>query len=99
MKTVKLKNNTEEAAPLVTTTMMSLNQLWESGIPGILMLSDLVQICRNDKKYQKFGDNEEELKKRALLQADGRPHDSIRNIVLCAFTGEGLELNLGSPLA
>ena len=99
MEQVKLKNNTEEPAQLVAVTMTSLKHIWNSGIPGILMLSDLVQICRDDKKYRKFGNNEDELKKCALLQANGRPHDSVRNIVLSAFTGEGLDLTLGSPIA
>jgi len=99
MQITKLKNGTEEAAPLVTVTMVSIQHLWDSGLPGVLALSDLVQICRRDPKYQKFGSNEDTLKKLALLQSRGDVHDSIRNIVLSAFSGEGLELTLGSPVA
>jgi hypothetical protein len=99
MHMVKLRNGSEEAEPLVVTTSMSLRQLWESGIGGVLVLSDLVQICRNDPAYRPFGDNEKVLKDRALLQADGKPHDSIRNVVLSHFDGEGLGLTLiGSPI-
>ena len=95
----KLKNGTEEPQPMVSVAMMSINDLWASGIPGITALSDLVQICRNDPTYKKFGTNEDTLKKLALLQANGQPHDLVRNIVLSAFTGEGLDLELGSPIA
>ncbi len=79
---------------------MSIKHLWEScGIPGVTQVSDLVQICQRDPDYKKFGSNEDELKKFSLLQPGGGVHDSIRNIVLSAFTGKGLELELHSPLA
>jgi hypothetical protein len=99
METVKLKNGTEEVAALVKVTMVSVKGLWNSGLPGLLMVSDLVQICRCDPSYRKFGTNEEELTKLGLLQSGGQVHDSIRNIVLSAFTGDKLDLVLGSPIA
>lgn len=98
MQMTKLKNGSEEPTPLVATTMMTLESLM-SGLPGALMASDLVQICRDDPSYRKFGSNEAELQKLALLQGDGKPHQSVRNIVLSAFTGEGLGLTLTSPVA
>jgi hypothetical protein len=98
MNILKLKNGSEEPEPLVVTTMMTLEHLM-SGFPGVLMASDLAQICREDPNYSKFGDNEEQLQRLALLQGDGKPHNSVRNIVLSAFVGEGLELRLVSPVA
>lgn len=98
MQMAKLKNGSEEAFVLVTTTMMALESLM-NGFPGVLMASDLVQICRADPTYSKFGDHEEKLQQLALLQSDGKPHESIRNIVLSAFTGEGLGLKLVNPIA
>ncbi len=38
-------------------------------------------------------------KELALVQPDGRVHESIRNIVLSAFEGEGLEMHMVSPVA
>lgn len=95
----KLKNGAKEASPLVAVTMTSITHLWESGLPGVLTLSDFVQICRNDPKYRKFGRNEDDLKQLNLLRLDGSVHESIRNIVLSAFSGEGLNLELRSPIA
>ncbi|MFV0529148.1 MAG: hypothetical protein ACK5MN_10575 [Lachnospiraceae bacterium] len=34
-----------------------------------------------------------------LIQSDGRVHDDVREIVLAATTGSGLDLKLISPLA
>lgn len=99
MQMSKLKNGTEEATQLVTVTMASLKFLWESDIGGMLAVSDFVQICRRDPKYKKFGDNEDRLKKLLLLDQNGNVNSSIRNIVLSAFTGEGLDLQMGSPIA
>lgn len=99
MQMIKLKNGTEEAAPLVMVTNALLKNLWNSGIGGLTTVSDLVQICRRDPKYSKFGENEEVLKQLKLLQPDGQPHNSIRNIVLSSFTGEGLNLEFVSPIA
>ena len=95
----KLKNGSEERDAAVAATMISLKYLWNSGFSGITVISDLLQICKNDPTYRAFGDNEETLKELALLQEDGKPHATIRNIVLSAISGEGLEMTLESPIA
>ncbi len=95
----KLKNGSEEHDAAVTVTMISLKHLWNSGFSGITVISDLHQICKNDPTYRAFGDNEKTLKGLALLQEDGKPHDTVRNIVLSAISGEGLEMMLVSPIA
>jgi hypothetical protein len=65
----------------------------------MLTISDLVQICRNDPTYRKFGENEKTLEQLALIRPGADVHDSVRNIVLSSFVGEGLELEMVSPIA
>jgi hypothetical protein len=67
-------------------------------MPGILALYDLNEVCKG-KNYTPFGDNLKKLQDLSLLQPDGKPHESIRNVVLSAVQGEGLDMHLGSPVA
>ena len=78
--------------------MLSLEGLAEQGLPGMLALYDLAEICK-DSSYKPIRENYKKLQDLSLLQADGKPHDSIRNIVISAVQGEGLEMRLGSPVA
>jgi len=94
MKTVKLKNGGEEVDTLVTVAMFSLRGLMAEK-PTVFF--DLVMKCR-DSKYVLFGEASKVLQDLALLEPDNIPHDSLRNIVLSAVTGDGLEMTLGSPL-
>jgi hypothetical protein len=97
MQTVTLRNGSEELDSLVNATMMSLRQMM-GDILGITALYDLHQICLGTN-YRPSARQLEYLKERCLLQANGRPHDSIKNIVLSAIEGEGPEMTLVSPLA
>lgn len=97
---VTLKNGTIEDRGLVIATMMSIRGLMgSSGLEGLLLVADLVSICRKDPTYQPYGDNEKKLKELSLINSDGSVHESIRNIVLSAANGEGLEMSITSPLA
>ncbi len=95
MKMLKLKNGIEEAEPLVMTTMMILRQLMHS---KPMVLHDLVMKCR-DSSYTLFGNAEAVLQEFALMLSDESIHNSIKNIVLSAVTGDGLAMTLGSPVA
>lgn len=95
---VDLKNGAKEANVLVASTMTSLNGLMKGGFGGLTQLYDLVMVCR-DPKYKIGERNLKALQDLALLESDGQPHSSIKNIVLSAATGEGMELKLSSPLA
>lgn len=95
METVTLKNGAEEVKSLVVVTMLSLESLIEE---QPFAFYDLVMVCR-DRDYRPFGSNGDHLKSLALLQDGGHVHDSIRNIVLSAVTGDGLDMQLGSPVA
>ena len=99
MKTVTLRNGSQEADVLVNSTFMVLKHMFESGIPGMLLASDLLQICAGCPDYEPSTTAIEELKERSLLQQDGRPHTSIKNVVLSSFEGTGLDAVLVSPLS
>ena len=96
MESVKLHNGAEEASVLVSVVMMSLNSLWDEGLPGVLAVYDLHQLCQN-RNYQAM--HIARLKELNLVSNDGSIHDSIRNIVMSAIQGEGMEMTLSSPIA
>lgn len=97
MNTVKLRTGEEAFAPMVTLVMSSLEELIKKDPIG-LVFYDLVMLCRNPN-YKLFGNAEEVLRERNLIETDGQPHDLVRSIVLAATEGEGLEMKLVSPLA
>jgi hypothetical protein len=97
MEMLLLNNGSTEPKPTVIATMMSLNGLWDKGIPGMCTVSDLYERCCNPK--HPIADREfTVLKNLALIQPDGRIHDSIKNIVLSAITGQSINIKMGSPI-
>jgi hypothetical protein len=94
MSTVTLKNGSEEVQPLVTATMLSLRSLVQD---KPIVFYELVMKCR-DRNHRFFGSSGQTLTDLGLVEADGGIHESIRNIVLSATEGEGLEMTLGSPI-
>ena len=94
--TVKLKNGTEEFRPLVAVTRMHINKLLES---NPIALYELVELCR-DRHHKPFGQTGDDLVALSLATktSDGlMVHESIRNIVLSATSGEGMEMTIGNP--
>ena len=94
IKTVVLKNGAEEAQPVVTVAMMSLNRLIQD---NPIAFYEMVQVCR-DPNHQPFGNTALILKDLSLMEESGQVHDSLRNIVLSATEGDGLDLTLVSPI-
>jgi len=88
-----LKNGTEEVQPLVKVTMMTLHKL-ANEYP--LAAYDLVELCKSTQ-YKPFGGNNSILENYSLI-INGEVPDSIKNIVLSAFEGEGINLKLTSPI-
>ena len=94
MDMITLKNGKSEASGLVTSVMVSLNGLMKSNPMAVYELNE---VCKNvDHKI--FGNLGRVLVDRALLGQDEKPHGCIRNIVLSAVSGEGLEMTIGSPI-
>jgi len=52
-----------------------------------------------DPKHVIFGNNGEELVRSGLLDSNHQMHDVIRNIVLSATEGDGVDMILRSPRA
>lgn len=93
MKTIRLRNGTEEAEPLVKVTVMSLQRLVQE---HPISFYELVQVAR-DRSHRPFGNSGDVLASLSLLQPGGRMHQSIRNIVLSATDGEQLDVSLCDP--
>jgi len=93
--TVTLKNGAEEAKALVETVYMCLSNLIED---HPIAFYELVMKCR-DGNHELFGNTSTVLSQFAMIQHDGSVHGSIRNIVLSAVQGSGLDMTLSSPVA
>jgi hypothetical protein len=97
MEMLVLKNGSSEPKVSVVSTMMSVKGLWEQGISGMCHVVELVERC-HDPRACIDPSSEEALKGLALLQPDGRPHDTVKNVVLSAASGKGFEMTLESPV-
>lgn len=97
-ETVQLKNGSEEFKPLVAITMASLRHLYDK---KPIMLIELTMLCR-DPDHKMFGTTiGQELCDTNLISVAGTRmvvHDSIRNIVLSAVEGDGLNMVLRNPV-
>jgi hypothetical protein len=97
-ETVLLRTGIEEVKPLVKITMVILKRLYEE---KPIVLYELAQLCR-DRDHEPWGKCGDDLVERKLIQKTENGyhvHDSIRNIVLAAIDGEGVDMVLRSPLA
>ncbi len=94
METVTLKNGAEELNGLVQTVMFSLQDLLKQ-YPA--QFFELVTLSRQPQHKLWGSSTIGILQSLALLGSDGRLHGSIRNIVLSATEGDGLEMKLVSP--
>jgi hypothetical protein len=75
---------------LEVVTLMSLEMLMEE---NPIAFYELVQLCR-DKNHSLFGNTYDKLLGLSLIQGNGQPHQSTREIVLAHTEGEGLDLTL-----
>ncbi len=94
IKPIRLANGAMVPDVTVEVTMYCLKELVTS---NPIAFYELVTKCR-DEKHQFFDNTEEVLMHAGLIQRPGEIHDSIRNVVLSAAKGDGLEMTLGSPL-
>lgn len=95
--TVKLKNGSEEVSQLIPITMMALRRLMDEG--KFIVVYELIQMCR-DRNHKPWGETGADLKALSLAsEFDGTwtVHKSIRNIVLSAVSGEGLDMTISDP--
>lgn len=93
METVTLKNGAEEPQILVAGTMLSLRTLHKD---HPVALYELMMLCRQPD-HELFGNARNILESFGLIEPNGQPHDSTRNIVLSAMEGDGFEARLTNP--
>lgn len=91
---VTLKNGSTEPLSAVVVLTTILEDLFTNK-PTVAY--ELVMICR-DRTHTIWGSIAGQLRDLALLQADGRVHDSIRNIVLSSVEGDGMRMTLVNPI-
>jgi len=94
--TVELKNGAIEVRSIVVTVYFLLEDLLQT-TRGAIAFHDLVSLCR-DSKYHLQDGQKEYLIESGLLQQNGTVHSSIKNIVLSAVLGEGLNMELVLPV-
>ena len=91
---VTLHDSSKAARAMVAIVMESLELLLkEHPIP----FYELAMISR-DRSHVLFGNSEEKLKALYLLEGDGQPHGSVRDIVRNAVSGEGVNMYLRNPV-
>lgn len=95
METIKLKNGAEEATQLVEVTMSSLRTLFKK---EPIVFYELVMKCRN-RNHEFFGKTGQTLQELGMSQKDNAIHNSIKNIVLSATSGDGFNMKLDTPIA
>ncbi len=93
METIILKNGATEAMGLVTATMLALTDLMKT---KPMMFYEFVEKCK-DPTHKIWGDFGIDLRRMSLLEQNFQPHGSVRNIVLSAVEGEGLDMTIVNP--
>lgn len=93
MDMVLLKNGTKEPAGFVNVTLLALEDLQGS---DPVALYELREKCR-DPEHQLWPGALETLQELTLVRPDGTIHESVRNMVLLAVEGEGLDIHVGDP--
>ena len=92
---IELQNGSRVEEFQVAAIMVSLRSLFDR---RPIAFYELVMLAR-DPKHVIFGNNGEELVRSGLLDSNHQMHDVIRNIVLSATEGDGVDMILRSPRA
>lgn len=96
-ETFTLRNGSQEVKPLVLGVYRALSGLL-AGNP--ISFHGIVALCR-DPQHKPWGNTGDDLKALGLAdEQDGEwhVHGAIRNIVLSAVEGEGLDMTLVNPV-
>jgi hypothetical protein len=95
---VKLKNGSEEPLETVTTASLTISEIAQSGIVGLLAIYDIRKKVE-DPNYQISDASVKKLVALGLLESSGIIHDSVRNIVLSSIEIKGTKVTIKSPIA
>lgn len=94
MTTLRLRNGSQEAEPLVITTGLTLRSLIATQ-PTVFY--EAVMLAR-DPGHSLWGDTSQPLRKMGLIDATGRMHESVRNVVQSSVEGDGIGMRLVNPV-
>lgn len=89
----ELKNGSKVPAAVVNSSLLVFTVLLNR---NPLALYELIKKCKDDSHKLWVG-TESVLKNLSLLDADGKVHESICDVLLSAVTNDGLDLAIGSP--
>lgn len=95
VEVVKLKNGSTAPKGLVLATMTTLRYLFAK---DPVVSYELVCKARNPV-HVFWADTAADLRKLGLIGPNGNMHESVRNVVLSATSGDDADLTLGDPLA
>jgi len=97
---VQLRNGSTEPANIVEAVSITLKRLYDGGNLGVTAFHDLVMLCRNPNREETNSTRmtSDTLKREGFLLEDGTVHDSTRNVVLSSVEGDGLAMQLISPI-
>ena len=98
MTTLRLKNGSDEFGPAVQIVMIHLRRLLDSGMGVVLY--ELACLCR-DPNHKPWGQTGQELETLKLVERHEDRYTvngSIRNVVLSAVEGDGLDMSLVDPV-
>lgn len=93
MELAILRNGSEVPKPAVITCLIALRNLMAN---NPIAFFELVEKARNPH-HRLFGNSGEVLRSLALIERDGDLHNTTRDVVLSAISGEGLAMRLGDP--
>ena len=96
MRMMRLRNGSEAPDIIIAAAMTALERLAGQGLPGMLALDEMTRFCR--EACPPSAQSMRLLVAARLVSEEGMVHDVIRNVVLSAVEGHGLELRLGSPM-
>lgn len=91
---VRLKNGALEPDILVRAIMVSLRGLLRE---QPIAFYALVMHCRDPQGHEFWGDMEEVLRGMGLVERGGATHGSVRNIIVSATQGDGMDMHIVDP--
>lgn len=94
---LRLKNGSEVSEAVLVAALISLEKLLEEGVEGAISFYELTMVSRNPN-HELDETSQQKLIDRGLLQRDGTVHQVVRDVVINAVEGEGLEMHLTSPI-
>jgi len=97
MTMVTLRDGNQVPDSAVRSTMVAIQGLEKE---NVFALSDLVGICKDPNFVivkSPLGDSGGILKKKALLDEDGKVRDIVKRIVLNSIEGEGVMMHVIDP--